>query len=376
MSNSPDTLDLTAVRRTIEYCYEQGWSDGLPVVPPDEPVVQQFIELVGRDPEEVLSTAEHLGLSCTVWQAAVNAVMAGCLPQYFPVVLTAIQGLYGDSSVGFPAEMVSTSGPAAMAVINGPVRRSIGLNCEGSLFNPGFRANATIARTFRLIAQNVFGLAPHVLEQATQGTPAKYSMCFGENEEESPWEPLHVERGFPPEVSTTTTCLCHGAMNVDLRHTQDPEKLLLSFADAMSYVGPSYQTSSIALVMGPEHARLLAGAGWSKASVKQFLWEHYGQLLGDLRRVGRGEFEASLLAERAGTYTLVETARPERRLPGSESKPDSEFIHFAASPDSLLLVVAGANNAGVSTVVSLSSLPGQANEGKPLTLQIPEAGHR
>jgi hypothetical protein len=258
-----------------------------------------------------------------------------------------------------------------MMIVNGPVRHQIGLNCTGSLFSPGFRANATIARTLRLIALNVFGLEPHVLEQATQGTPCKWSMCFGENEEDSPWEPLHVSRGFSPEHSTVTTVLCHGAMNVDIRHTADPERLLLSMASEMSYVNPSYQTSSIALIMGPEHAQLLARAGWSKERVRRFLWEHYGQTLGALRTYGRGELEASQLAERSGTYVLVEQARPERRMAGSDQMHDDQFIHFAESPESILLTVAGAGNAGVSTVVALSSLPGLANKGAPVTVPIP-----
>jgi hypothetical protein len=367
---SSEALDPAAAQTAIEYCYAQGWSDGLPVVPPTEDFVGEFLQRASRGAEQVLSTAEHLGRSCTVWQAAVNAVMAGCLPEYFPVVLSAVDGLFGDPQVGWPAEMVSTSGPAPMVVVNGPIRRQIGLNCEGSLFSPGFRANATIGRALHLIAMNVFGVKPHVFEQATQGTPARWCMCFGENEEDSPWAPFHVERGFASDVSTTTTGMCHGTMNVDLRHTRQPERVLLSLADAMSYVNPAYQTSSIALVMGPEHAHLLDDAGWSKARVKQFLWDHYGQPLGALRRYGRGDFEASLLEEGAGTYMLVEQARPERRMPGSEHLPDEEFIHFADSAESILLIVAGANNAGVSTVVALSSLPGLANHGRPVTRAI------
>lgn len=365
-----DALDPGAAQAAIDYGYQQGWSDGLPIVPVTESVVSAFIERGQRDPEQILTTAEDLGRSCTVWQAAVNAAMAGCRAEYFPTILAAIDGLFGDPLVGWPAEMVSTSGPAPMVVVNGPVRARIELNCGGSLFSPGFRANATIARALQLIALNVIGLQPHELEQATQGTPARWSMCFGENEEESPWEPLHVERGFDAATSTVTTCLCHGTMNVDLRHTQQPERVLLSLSDAMSYVNPGYHTSRIALVMGPEHAHLLARAGWSKQQVKAFLWEHYGQPLGALRRAGRGGFEASQVAERAGSYLLVERARPDRSLPGSESWPDDRFIHFAESPDAILLVVAGANNAGVSTVVALSGLPGQANRGQPSTRSI------
>src|SRR5579884_762238 len=241
----PEQPDPEAAQAAIEYCYQQAWSDGLPLVPPTEQLVAACIERSGRDPEQVLSTAEHLGRVCTVQHAAINAVMAGSLPEYFPTILAAIEGLFGDPAVGWPAEMVSTSGPAPMVVVNGPVRHAISLNCTGSLLSPGFRANATIGRTLHLIAMNVFGLEPHVLEQATQGTPCTWAMCFGENEEDSPWEPLHVERGFGSDVSTVTTCLCGGSMPINIRHTQQPERVLLSLANAMSSIGASYRDSWI-----------------------------------------------------------------------------------------------------------------------------------
>ncbi len=333
-----------------------------------------FIKYLGRDPEDVLSTAIHLDCSCTVFQAAVNAVMAGCLPEYFPVVVAALEGMWGDPERGFPGVMSSTGGPAPMIVVNGPIRRQIELNCEGSLFSPGFRANATIGRTMHLIASNVFGVRPHILEQATQGTPAKWALCIGENEEDSPWEPLHIERGFGAEASTVTTCLAGGSMPINIRHTQQPERVLLSLAHAMSSTGASYKDNWIGVVMGPEHAHLLANAGWSKAKVKQFLWENHGQLLGNLRRQGRGDFEEDMRAERAGRYVLVEEAHAERRMPGAAELSDDTFIHFTESPDSILLVVAGANNAGVSTIVSIGNPLGMPQHGRPLTRAIPLTG--
>jgi hypothetical protein len=159
-------------------------------------------------------------------------------------------------------------------------------------------------------------------------------------------------------------------MPIDIRHTQMPERVLLSMADLMSSVSISYENSWIGVVMGPEHAHLLARAGWDKKRVKQFLWENFGKKLGDLRRQGMGDFEEDMRAERAGHYALVEEAHPERRMPGAETMGDEAFIHFAKDPDSILLVVAGANNAGVSTIISIGSPLGMPQSGRPLTRPI------
>lgn len=363
-----------AGRQAIEYCYERGWTDGLPVVPPTEEYVREFIEYAGRDPEEVLAVAEHLGRSCTVRQVAINAVMAGCLPEYFPIVLAAIEALWGRGR-GFPGAMASTTGPCPMIVVNGPIRNQLGINCAGNVFGPGVRANATIGRAVRLVVLNVFGVRPHGLDQACQSTPAKYTFCFGENEEESPWQPLHVEMGFPAETSTVTTYICRSTLHVENRHSQDPEHVLLTIADAMSYAGAPlfYRLSPSAVVMGPEHAQLLARGGWSKAQAKQFLWEHYGRRLAELRRVGRGDFEQ----ERQGVYIFVEKAE-HNRMPGADDLTDDTFINFCPSPDGILLVIAGANNAGVSTVVPSMGALGSVSDIKQSTvpIRLPKGGVR
>ncbi|MDE3076762.1 MAG: hypothetical protein KGJ86_15200, partial [Chloroflexota bacterium] len=285
-------IDPAVARTSIEYCYEQGWTDGLPVVPPDEAYVRELVGYVGRDPDEGLSTAAHLGgIGCTVLQAAINSVMAGCKPEYFPVVLAAIEALWGPGK-GYSPLFQSTTGPCPMVVVNGPIRRDIELNCAGNVFGPGFRANATIGRALRLIVMNVFGVRPHELDQSTQSTPAKYTFCFGENEEESPWEPLSVEMGLPAGTNAVTTYVCRSNIHVENRASNKPEEVLLTIADAMSFVGgpgASYRRSKSCVVMGPEHAQLMARNGWSKAGVKQFLWEHYGRTMGDLRKMGRAE---------------------------------------------------------------------------------------
>jgi hypothetical protein len=329
------TTDLTesevrGARRAIEYCYEQGWTDGLPVVPPIQAFVDEFLAYSRRDPDEVIVTQPHLDRSCTVRHAAINAVMAGCLPEYFPVVLAALDAF---QSLGAGSGLLqSTTDQAQLLVVNGPIREQLAFNSRENIFGPGDRPNATVGRALRLIIMNGFGIRPHEFDQSTHGTPAKYTFCIAENEEESPWEPLHVERGFPLETSTVTIQMTRSDLHVEHRSTQVAEEILLTIADSMSYAGGIYEappyntTSGSIVVMCPEHARIIARGGWSKRDVKQFLWERFGRTKRELRRFGK--------------------------IIGMEHEPEDAFIHTAQSPDSILLVVSGAANAGVSTVCS------------------------
>ena len=332
---------VAAATEAIEHYYEAEWSDGLPVMPVTGEVVREFCDYVERDPaEEVVRTA-HLGRTCTVGLAAMAAAMAGCRKEHFPVVLAAAHAMQPSVDT---ALLQSTTGQSQLLIVNGPARNHLGFNGAGNVFGPGFRANATVGRAIRLIVMNAFGIRPRGLDQATQGTPAKYSFCIAENEEESPFEPLHVERGFPKEASVVTIHFARSNLHIEQRGSNRPEEVLLTIADSMSYAGGWRAGRGYTVVMGPEHAHLLAHHGWTKAAVKQFLWEHWGRRRGDLERLGllRGDG-----LERLG------------RMRGSEPSPASsdgdgdpeEFVHSGASPESILLVVAGARNAGISTVI-------------------------
>jgi hypothetical protein len=317
-------------RELIEHCYAQGWTDGLPVVPPIQQFVDEFLGQTDRDSEEVLMVQAHLDRSCTVRQAAINSVMAGCRPEYFPVVLAALDG-FEASGIARTNLMQSTTGQAEILIVNGPIRKQLGFNCTENIFGPGDRANATVGRALRLIIMNVLGIRPHEFDQSTQGTSAKYACCLAENEEDSPWPPLHVERGFPAEASTVTVQMMRSDIYVEHRSTQVPEEILMTIADSMSYGGMITQVTDARLlhgaviVMGPEHANLIASRGWLKHDVKRFLWENFGKRKSELRRLGKLHPEIEVEAEDA-------------------------FIRSTAGPEWIMLVVSGANNAGVSTV--------------------------
>ena len=331
--------DLRNAREAIEYYYENDWTDGLPVVPPIRQFVDEFLATTSRDPKEVIVEQKHLNRTCTIEQAAINSVMAGCKPEYFPVVLAALDAFRQIDGGG--GMMQSTTGQALLLVVNGPVRQRLDINYTGNILGSGDRANATISRALRLIVLNVMEIRPHDLDQSTHGTPAKFACCFGENEEESPWEPLHVELGDPATASTVTARLLRSDLHVEHRSTQEPEHILNTLADSLSYAGAIYEAppynrnNGAVVIIGPEHANIIASKGWSKQDVRQFLYEHYGRTVGDLRRFGK--------------------------VIGLESEPDDLFVHSAKGPETLLIVVAGASNAGVSTVaMSFASRQGHA----------------
>lgn len=319
--------DLQRARLAIEHYYANGFTDGLPVVPPIEAFVEELLATTARGPDEVVLALTHVDRECTVRQAAINAVMAGCRPEYFPTVLAALDAF---QQIGGATMTQSTTGQAAMFIVNGPARRLLGINCEGNLFGSGDRANATIGRAVRLVVLNVLEIRPRDLDQSTQGTPAKYSCVIGENEEASPWEPLHVELGFPAESSTVTAQLIRSDLHVEHRSTQDPLHILHTLADSLSYAGgiyeaPPYNTiNGAVIVIGPEHAEIIARGGWDKQRVRGFLYDHYGKTVAQLRLYGK--------------------------VIGLEQEPGDRFVHSAAGPDRLTIVVAGAGNAGVSTV--------------------------
>jgi hypothetical protein len=338
-AGAAEAPDPDEAQRAIEYCYAQGWSDGLPLVPASKPLVEAFLATTDKDPDEIIGSLEQVGRDCTVQLAAINAAMAGCKPEYFPVVLAAFEALMRERAArggGFQ----STSGPAPLIVVNGPVRHELGFNTAGGAFGPGFRPNATIPRAIGLIVRNSFGIRPHVLEQATQGVPGRWSICVAENEEESPWGPLAEDAGAGAGVSAVCCTLTRTMEFVDNRHTPDHEDVLRDLADSIGRLGPQiFPQTPVALVLCPEHAQMFAHAGMSKADVQGWLIERSGRTAGQLRRAGKG----SVLRPRASATAPAD----------AEPVSDDHFHRVLTEPRQIPVIVAGAKTAAISMVVRI-----------------------
>ncbi|TFD59707.1 hypothetical protein E3T43_03760 [Cryobacterium sp. Hh7] len=333
MSAASLTLDPDAAQRVVEHCYEQGWSDGLPVVPATRHLVDRFLATTARPADEVIGHMPQVDRSVTIELAAINAAMAGCKPEYFPVVLAAWEALMRERTTG-SGGWQSTSGPSPLIIVNGPIRHELGFNSTGDAFGPGFRANATVSRAIGLIVRNVFGVKPHELGQATQGLPGRWSVCIGENEEESPWLPLAEELGVAGNA--VTSVLLRTSEFVDNRNTSNAEQLLGDFADTIGRSGALlFKYAGVGVVFCPEHAQLLAGAGYSRADVAAWLSEHSGRTTGQLARAGK-DFAPDMGARSPGDNARSDEFQPTMR---------------SADPTTMLIAVAGARNAGISMVV-------------------------
>lgn len=273
MSTQPLTsrrLEFEDSVDVIEHYLQQGWTDGLPVVPPTPDRVRQFIDYVGRSPSDIIGTEPTKGRVITVEKVAINSVMAGCLPEYFPIVLAAVEGMC-EPEFNLHAISASTMGAAVLMVVNGPITKQIGLNSGISVFGPGHRANATIGRAIRLVIINVTGSQSGIIDKATLGHPGKYTWCIAESEDVSPWEPLHVERGLPEGSSGVTIFAALSATQVPNHHSNSPEGILTSFKDAAFSAGANQ--GEVVLVLCPEHIGNIETAGWSKQQVKDYLHE-------------------------------------------------------------------------------------------------------
>src|SRR5688500_19415426 len=244
----------------------KGWSDGLPIVPPTEDRVARMLAATKRKADEVIGTVPPKWASATVEKIAINAVMAGCRPEYMPVLIAAAEALT-DPKLNLYALQATTGGPAVMIIVNGPIRSRLNINGGSNALGEGWRANATIGRFVQLVKRNIGGSYPGTTCKATLGWPGKYSICVGENEEASPWEPLHVERGFKAEQSTVTAISADASVRASDLDSSKAEGILINFAQKMD--GPSGPEAI--MVICPEHAKIIAGDGVSKKDVQQYL---------------------------------------------------------------------------------------------------------
>jgi hypothetical protein len=279
-------IELTALEDEAEALFDRGWTDGLPVVAPTPARVLRMLDGTSRAPDEVVAVVPPTLVPVTVEKVAVNAVLAGCRPEYLPVVLAAVEAACTDE---FNAHglLATTWGAGPAIVVNGPVAREIGMGSRGNALGQGNRANLTIGRTLQLVIRNVGGGRPGEVDRATLGSPGKVGLCFAEDEEGSPWEPLSVARGIPPGRSAVTVFAAEGPRGLADQISRSPESLARSLAAGLRGVAHPKLAGGFdaTLVVCPEHARVFAAAGWTRARLAEALAEH---LLLDPAEVVRG----------------------------------------------------------------------------------------
>ena len=323
-SLTSERFDFEDALGAVEFYYEKGWTDGLPVKPPTPRQVEDMLAYSGRQPSEILGAEPTKGKVVTAEKVAINAVMAGCLPEYFPVVAAAVEAMC-EPRFNLHAVTVSTMGSAILAIVNGPVREAIGLNSGVGAFGPGYRANATIGRAIRLVVSNVTGAVPGVLDKGTLGHGGKYSWCVAEAEKASPWAPMHVDRGFDSEQSAVTVFAGLSPIPFVNGESTRPEDILLSARDALFASGQGHD--ELVVVLCPEHVGHIRDAGWSKRQVQE-----------QLHSVG---------TRRGSEWAAAGAPAPEDR-----PDPDSE-VSVATDAYSYKVVVAGGAAGGFSAVVPL-----------------------
>jgi hypothetical protein len=308
----------------VEFCYAKGWSDGLPVVPPTEPAVRAMLEAAGLAPDAEVAYLSQRAVRITAEKVAINAVMAGCLPEYAPVVVAAVDALCAPEH-NVNGSAASTGGSAPLIIVTGPIAKRIGMNGGVNLFGPGNRANATIGRAIRLILMNVGGATPGVMDKSTIGHPGKYSYCITEDDDARPWPPFHTQRGLPAEASAVTVYASAAPLYVDNHHSNTTEGILRTIASSMASVG-RLGLGAFAVVLCPEHVAVIAREGWGADRIRESLAREARASVAHLKRTGR--------------------------LPGDPTPADEEEHRYAVrGPDDILLLVGGGSAGGFSAVI-------------------------
>lgn len=271
-------MDNAHIAEAIEVAYALGWTDGLPVVPATRALVEPFLAMTEWPADHVVAELPPVGGQATVEKIAVNAVMAGCRPEYFPVILAAIAAI-ADERFSLQGVLGSTHMATPVLVINGPIRSRLEINHGGNLLGPGYRANATIGRAVNLLLRNVGGSYPGTTSKSVFGQGGRFTCCFAEDEDSNPWQPLHVERGFGRTDNTVTAFPGASPQHIYNPGADDAWAILDTMADGMAALGNAQLRvmGDAMVVFSPHHVRLLSAAGLKKADVQQYLFDHARQ---------------------------------------------------------------------------------------------------
>jgi hypothetical protein len=320
-----ESYQLRDTAEAIEFCFEKGWTDGLPVVPPSERGIRAMLDGAALDATDEVVFVEHRNVSVTAEKVAINAVMAGCRPEYMPVIVAALEAMM-DPKWGFHGPATSTGGAGVLMVVNGPAARDLGIHSGEDVFGPGWRANATIGRAVRLVMRNVLGCLPGTLDRSTVGHPGKYTYCIAENEAESRWTPLHVERGFLPEQSTVTVFAALAPHQYYNQLSRAAEGILTTLCAQMRISAGVGMQPQYLLVFAGEHTMVLQRDGWTKEDIRRFCFDHTNISHEELKRI--------------------------HVMPGEVTAGDDiRMKSLVATPDDFLVVAAGGQAGAFSAYV-------------------------
>ena len=326
-----------SVYEANDYFHSHRYTDGLPVIPPTEDLVNSFVAYTKRDPLEVIGLMPPLWGPLTVEKIAINAVMAGCKPEYMPVVIAAVQSICPDPKAGpgavsddpfnMQGSNTTTNPLTPIFFVNGPIRNELEINCAAYVLGPGFRANISIGRAVRLMCINVGGSLAGNVSQKTFAWPGAYGLVIGEFEEESPWEPLHVSRGFKKEDNVITAVMGSAVETIGNTNSR-PESILYSLEKGVAIKG----TNTITLLLPPPYADMLTSMGFTKQSLRERLYEN-NKLPLDV---------APLTLERYEGFLHGDTKRGYDRRPDDAGRVDAEGrLRAQGTLDDLQVVVAG-----------------------------------
>jgi hypothetical protein len=316
-----DALDVN------ELYQQKGWTDGLPIVPPTEERVHEFLNVAGLAPGDIIGVESVRQCPISAEKVAINTVMAGCLPTYMPVVVAVLRAMC-VAEYNVHGSTASTGGSAPLIVVNGPIRTALGMNATHGVLGTGNRANATIGRAIRLVLINVLGCIPGQIDRATLGHHGKFTFCLAEDEEDSPWIPLAQERGVPAGASGVTVMAAEAPRQVMNEWTHDPEEIAETVAAEMRHNMLTYSVwaGNYALIIPKQLRDLFVAAGWHKHDIREYVYRSARVLRRAWATVGKG----NIVARGGG--------------------PDQEFTALR-SPDDLLVIAAGGPAGGFAAVV-------------------------
>ncbi|HBZ70599.1 MAG TPA: thioredoxin [Deltaproteobacteria bacterium] len=344
-----ETLKFKGSEKDVsDLFFKNGWSLGVPIIPPTPERVAEMLKGTSHKPDEVVGLMAPAKGSYPDWtynvrQIAINAVMAGCRPEYLRVVIAALEAACTDE-FNLHGVLATTYFPTPVIVVNGPIRHEIGINCAGNVFGQGFRANATIGRAVQLVVRNLGGGRPGEVDMATLGQPGKFTCCIGENEEESPWEPLHVERGFRREQNTVTLFAGEAPRAILDQTSRSARSLATSMGLCLESVAHPklHGYGEVLLVVCPEHCRTLEADGWSKADLRRRIQEATSRPLGQC------------LPDAECAEGVPIQALP-RDLLGPDGRPRPEILALPLTKfrrdEDILIVVAGGRAGKFSAVL-------------------------